>query len=153
LSRSTYLSRPNPTTTTRLFAFILLLCSLSLHAATKPAAPEAIEGASNLSAEQVVKLLLSNPNLLIVDSRKKTEYLKGHIEGSINMLNTKMTQHWLESMAADKSRAILFYCNGQRCMRSSDAVNKALSWGYKNVYWFRGGWKEWIDKRLPVVSD
>ena len=38
-------------------------------------------------------------------------------------------------------------------MRSTDAVNKALAWGYKNVYWYRGGWKEWTEKRLPVVTE
>jgi len=103
-------------------------------------------------AEQVIELILSEPALVVIDSRKKTEYIKGHIEGAINMLNTRMTPARLEELAADKSTKLLFYCNGERCMRSSDAVNKALSWGYENIFWPRGGWKEWTAKRLPVVT-
>ena len=37
-------------------------------------------------------------------------------------------------------------------MRSTNAIRKAREWGYKELYWFRGGWKEWSDKRLPVVT-
>ena len=35
----------------------------------------------------------------------------------------------------------------------ADAIRKAMGWGYRNVFWFRGGWKEWTDKRLPVITD
>ena len=71
----------------------------------------------------------------------------------INLLNTDMNQQSLEMIAPDKTKPILSYCNGIRCLRSSDAVAKALDWGYKNIFWFRGGWNEWTEKRLPVISD
>jgi len=124
-----------------------------VQASPKPVVPELISGASNLSAEQVIELILSEPDLVVVDSRKKTEYIKGHIEGAINMLNTRMTKAGMEEVIPNKSTKILFYCNGLRCMRSSDAVQKALLWGYSNVFWFRGGWSEWIEKRLPVITE
>lgn len=131
----------------------LLVYSLHLQAGTKPDVPEQIEGANNLSAEQVIELILSNPRLVIIDSRKKTEYVKGHIEGSINILNTQLTENDLQKVLPDKSAQVLFYCNGNRCMRSADATRKALSWGYSSVYWFRGGWKEWTSKKLPVITE
>ena len=136
-----------------LLSIALLVCSLHLQAGTKPDVPENIEGASNLSAEQVIELILSNPGLVIIDSRKKTEYVKGHIEGSINILNTQLTESDLQKVLPDKSAQVLFYCNGNRCMRSADATRKALSWGYNRVYWFRGGWKEWTNKKLPVITE
>jgi len=136
-----------------LLSVVLIVCSLNLQAGTKPDVPEKIEGASNLTAEQVVELVLSNPELVIIDSRKKTEYVKGHIEGSINILNTQLTEYEMQKVLPDKSSHVLFYCNGSRCMRSSDATSKALSWGYSNVYWFRGGWKEWTSKKLPVITE
>ena len=129
-----------------------MFCS-ALAAEEKPYAPEAIEGVRTVSAEQVIDLILANPDLLVIDSRKKTEYLKGHIEGAVNILNTRLTRESLERIAPDKSREILFYCNGTRCLRSSDSINKARGWGYTNLIWFRGGWKEWTEKRLPVVTD
>ena len=136
-----------------IYFIILVLFSSMLSAEEKPRAPEVIQGAIIVNAEQAIDLILNSPDLIVIDARKKTEYVKGHIEGAINMLNTKMKAEDLENVAADKSRAILFYCNGTRCMRSADAIRKAKSWGYTNLIWFRGGWKEWTDKRLPVVTD
>ncbi len=132
---------------------ILLLFSFDLMAEQKPYAPESIQDVNIVSAEQAIDLILSNPDLIVIDSRKKTEYSKGHIEGAVNILNTRLTREDLERVSPDKSRAILFYCNGTRCLRSSDSIKKARRWGYNNLIWFRGGWKEWSEKRLPAVTD
>jgi rhodanese-related sulfurtransferase len=131
----------------------LLLSPFSLGAAEKPYAPETIPGVVIISAEEVVELILSRPGLVIIDSRKESEYVKGHIEGAINLLNTEMHPEDLERIVGNKGSSIIFYCNGARCLRSSDAVKKALDWGYPNLFWFRGGWKEWTEKRLPVVTE
>ena len=136
---------------------LLLLCAVlvgnAAMAAEESYAPESIPGAVTISAEEVVELILSRPDLIIFDSRKETEYMKGHIEGAINMLNTSMQPESLELIVEDKNRAIVFDCNGLRCLRSSNAVKKAMDWGYQNIFWFRGGWKEWMDKRLPVITN
>ncbi len=136
-----------------IFASLAILFSSVLIADQKPYAPENIQDVTIVSAEEVVDLILANPDLIVIDSRKKTEYQKGHIEGAINILNTRLTREELESVSADKSREILFYCNGTRCLRSSDSIKKAKTWGYTRLIWFRGGWKEWTEKRLPVVTD
>ena len=138
---------------TTLITGVFLLFSTTVLAEEKPYAPESIQDVVIVSAEQAIEMILSTPELLVIDSRKKTEYLKGHIEGSINILNTQLEREDLERIAPDKTKAILFYCNGVRCLRSTDSINKARSWGYSNLIWFRGGWKEWTDKRLPVVVD
>ncbi len=132
---------------------ICILCADRIWADNKPVAPETIPGATTVTAEEVIELVLSKPNLIIIDSRKKTEYLKGHIEGAISMLNTDMTLPDLQRVAPQKNQEILFYCNGIRCKRSSDAVTKAMAWGYVNLFWFRGGWNEWTEKKLPVVTN
>ena len=136
----------------------LLACSLWLIqqpcvADNKPYAPESIEDVMIVTAEEAIDLILDDPEMPIIDSRKKTEFVKGHIEGAISILNTDMTEEDLQRVAPAQDRAILFYCNGARCMRSTDAIRKAKSWGYTNLIWFRGGWKEWTEKRLPVVTD
>jgi rhodanese-related sulfurtransferase len=135
-----------------LASILLMLCS-ALSAEQKPYAPENIEDVKIVSAEQVIELILADPELIVIDSRKKTEYQKGHIEGAINILNTRLKREDIESLSPDKNKAILFYCNGTRCLRSSDAIRKVKNWGYTNLIWFRGGWKEWTEKRLPVVTD
>jgi len=136
----------------KILLIALFLHSPSVYAAPKAAAPGSIKGAMTVSAEETIKLIISNSELVVIDARKKIEYIKGHIEGSVNILNTEMTTGSLATLMPKKNTAILFYCNGPRCQRSSDAVSKALSWGYTNVFWFRGGWKEWQEKRFPMVA-
>ena len=138
---------------TMIFASLLMLFSSPLFAEKKPYAPENIQDVTSVSAEEVIELILANPDLIVIDSRKKTEYQKGHIEGAINILNTQLKPEDLERVSPDKSTEILFYCNGTRCLRSADSIKKAKSWGYTRLIWFRGGWKEWTEKRLPVVTD
>ena len=133
--------------------FLLVALSTTLYAGEKPYAPEEMPGTTIVSAEEVIKMILANPELVVIDSRKKTEYIKGHIEGAINILNTELGLEELEFIAPDRTTTLLFYCNGVRCLRSSDSLTKAVGWGYTNLFWFRGGWKEWTEKRLPVVTD
>jgi len=132
--------------------FLTLLVPLVVSADGKPFAPESIDGVVIVTAEEAIELILDNPDMPIIDSRKKTEYVKGHIEGAVNLLDTEMTEQDIQAVAADKQAAILFYCNGVRCLRSSNAIVKVQGWGYSNLIWFRGGWKEWSEKRLPVVT-
>jgi len=138
---------------TIILIYVLVFFSSGVSAVEKPYAPENIPGATSISAEQAVELILSNPDMIIIDSRKKTEYLKGHIEGAINILNTELALDDLETIAPDRTQALLFYCNGARCLRSSDSINKAIDWGYTTIFWFRGGWQEWTEKRLPVITE
>ena len=129
--------------------FMFLVCVQPVMA-EKPLAPEALTGAERVSAEQTVDLIMNFPNLVVIDARKDIEFAKGHIQGSISLLDTEMTPETLGEHAPDKAVPILFYCNGERCLRSSRAATKALEWGYKTVYWFRGGWNEWVEKGMPV---
>ena len=140
-------------------ATTILIASLSFFIYTnsfaddKPFAPTSIEGVVILTAEAAIEIILDNPDMAIIDSRKKLEYVKGHIEGAVSLLDTEMTEHNLKYIVTNKESAILFYCNGVRCLRSSNAIVKAQDWGYSNIYWIRGGWKEWSEKRLPIVTE
>lgn len=118
--------------------------------ADKPIAPQSIDGTSRLSAEQAVALILNTPGLVIIDARRPEEFDRGHIENSISLLDNRMTRERLAQIAPDPNTPILVYCNGERCMRSTNASEKLVEWGYRHVYWFRGGWQEWVANGLPV---
>jgi rhodanese-related sulfurtransferase len=135
----------------RLLLPLLLLCA-GLAQADKPIAPQHIAGATDLGAEQLIELILATPQLVIIDARKQEEFDKGHIENAISLLDTQMSEETLAIHAPDKATPLLFYCNGERCLRSTNAANKALAWGYTTVYWFRGGWVEWSEKNLPIAK-
>jgi rhodanese-related sulfurtransferase len=118
--------------------------------ADKPLAPDSVPGTLRVSAEQVVELILSTPKLVAIDSRHADEFAKGHIEGAINLLDTDTTSESLARHTHGKDIPVLFYCNGERCLRSSNAAKTAVSAGYRKVYWFRGGWTEWVEKKMPM---
>jgi rhodanese-related sulfurtransferase len=134
-------------------ALALCLLGLNLPAlADKPIAPDAVPGTLRVSAEQVVELILSTPKLVTIDSRHADEFAKGHIEGAINLLDTDTTSESLARHTRGKDIPVLFYCNGERCLRSSNAAKIAVYQGYKKVYWFRGGWIEWVEKQMPITK-
>ncbi|MDP2829999.1 MAG: rhodanese-like domain-containing protein [Sulfuricellaceae bacterium] len=137
--------------TIRTFLLLCLFAWTLPAAADKPVAPAEISGATGVSAEKLVDLLASTPQLVMIDSRRQEEFEKGHIEGAVNLLDTDMTQAKLARLVSSSSTPVLFYCNGERCLRSTNAARLALQWGYHKVYWFRGGWKEWGDKNMPVA--
>jgi rhodanese-related sulfurtransferase len=47
---------------------------------------------------------------------------------------------------------VLFYCHGKYCSVSAFATAKAVTWGWKHVYYFAGGFPAWKDAGYPVVS-
>ena len=134
-----------------LAVFTLMLLAASVARAEKPIAPKSIPGSIIVTAEQTIELTVAKPTLLIIDARRPEEYQKGHIEGAVNLPDTDLSELGLARYTRGHERPLLFYCNGERCLRSANAIRKVLSWGYQTVYWFRGGWAEWLDKGLPIT--
>lgn len=132
-----------------LFAFFsLFLCFPAF--ADKPLAPPSISGTTLVNAEQALEIILASSKIVIIDSRHAEEFAKGHIEGAISLLDTDTSAKSLAKYIHDKNTPILLYCNGERCMRSSNAATTAVKAGYTKIYWFRGGWSEWVEKKMPV---
>ena len=114
-------------------------------------APLQIAGAHTVDAEQVIALIDHTPGLVIIDSRKPEDFAAGAIEGAILLTDTDMTEGKLVKIAPNKSKPILFYCNGVKCGRAANAVTKAVKWGYKDVYYYALGMAEWEERGLPLV--
>lgn len=115
--------------------------------------PLFIKGSTKVSAEQVFELANEHPELTIVDSRIKGDREKGYIESSISLPDTKTNCASLSKVLPSKEVAALFYCNGVNCGRSGKAIKIALNCGYKNLYWFRGGFEVWLKKGLPYMKE
>lgn len=115
--------------------------------------PESIDGTTKVTAEEVIELIGSLDDIVIVDARKTSDRAKGWIEDSIGLPNTDTTEESLAKIAPNKAGPILFYCNGVKCGRSVESARNAIKWGYSKIYWFRGGMAEWEAKSLPVVKE
>lgn len=135
---------------------ILFLISLPLIASTSNAddylSPETIEGSTRINAEALIELAREHDDLVIIDSRIQSDRHQGYISGSVSLPDTETNCSSLFMLANKKENAIVFYCNGPKCRRSDRAVVIARECGYKNIYWFRGGFEEWMNKQYLITK-
>jgi len=130
---------------------IALLAIWLLTGATVAKSPEQIEGAKRISAEELITLANKQPELVIIDSRVSANRKHGYIEGSYSLPDTDTTCDSLQKYIPSKAAPAAFYCNGVQCGRSAKAVKIAVDCGYRNLYWFRGGFEVWKQKNFPYL--
>lgn len=131
----------------------LLLASTAYAKGPKVPIPDQIPGVTRVDAEGVIGLTEKIPDLTIIDSRISGDRQQGYIEKSVSLPDEKTNCDSLKKAIPKKSSPTLFYCNGVKCGRSVVAVRIALKCGYTNIYWFRGGYEEWLAKHYPFVQD
>jgi rhodanese-related sulfurtransferase len=112
--------------------------------------PESIIGSTQIDAESLIELSREKEDLVIIDSRIKSDRNQGHITGSISLPDTETDCASLLTKIDRKSTPTVFYCNGPKCRRSDRAVVIARDCGYENIYWFRGGFEEWNNKNYLI---
>jgi rhodanese-related sulfurtransferase len=114
--------------------------------------PMEIKGAKTVNADAVIELIQKTDNLVIIDNRSVADYEAGHIEGSVRMSDTDMTDEaMLAQHVKSKDASVLFYCNGLKCGRAAKATMKAVEWGYRNVYYYALGLEEWKQREFPLM--
>ena len=126
-----------------------LLCS----GAWATSSPESIEGTIKVTAEEFIDLVDKIPGLIIIDSRIPGDRKQGFVEGSLSLPDVDTTCESLAKVLPKKDSPALFYCNGVKCGRSAKAITIALKCGYSKIYWFRGGFEEWLEKGYPYLQE
>lgn len=110
--------------------------------------PMVIEGAKTVSAAEAKALF--DKGIKFIDVRKNSDWDAGRVPGAVHIeLKKKLSQESL-SKTVGKDQEFVFYCNGPRCMRSSKASAKAVSWGFTKVYYFRDGLPSWQIADYPI---
>lgn len=94
---------------------------------------------------------LHDQGLTFIDVRRVEDFNNGHISGSKNLpvSGERFTQENLIGLVK-KDHGVVFYCNGIHCKGSSIASERAVSWGWSQVHYYREGWPEWKEAGLPV---
>ncbi|MBU1237824.1 MAG: PhnD/SsuA/transferrin family substrate-binding protein [Gammaproteobacteria bacterium] len=121
--------------------------------------PRVLEGAQLINAKKARELSLRG--VAFFDGRTEEEYRTGHPAGARWLpyveRSTKETDYDaskdefdVRQLPADKNQEVIFSCGGPECWKSYKSCRRAMKEGYKRVYWFRGGIKEWRDDGLPV---
>jgi rhodanese-related sulfurtransferase len=121
--------------------------------------PSSLNGATVVTAEKAKQLM--DGGVLFVDARVANEYAEAHVKGAKSIpykeksakevnYDASKDSFDLDKLPADKNTPIILACNGADCWKSYKASHAAVKAGYKQVYWFRGGFPEWKSKGYPI---
>lgn len=121
-------------------SLILALTPMLLMAASK-ISPETVDGAKTVSTAEAKRLF--DQGVPFLDVRSDRDWEAGRIPGAVHIeLKKKLNQDSMSELFA-RDQPIVIYCNSIGCMRSSKAAQKAVSWGYQKVYYYRLGFPDW----------
>lgn len=102
---------------------------------------------TNVSAEEFKALIAETDSVQILDVRTPSEWQSGIIPNAIK--NDWFSEGFADALKnLDKEAPLLIYCAAGG--RSSKAMQKANSLGFKNVYNLSGGMGAWRGKGYPV---
>ncbi|TMG73291.1 MAG: hypothetical protein E6H80_10120 [Betaproteobacteria bacterium] len=121
--------------------------------------PTVLPGIKIVAAEEVQDLM--RKGVPLYDVRVEPEYKEEHIKGAISLPYSEKSKKEvgydpaqdtfkLAETVMEKNAPLIFQCNGGECWKSYKASLWAYNLGYRNVYWFRGGFPEWKAKNLPM---
>lgn len=140
-----------------LLLFFMVL--ISAPAMASEVTPESLAGVKVVDDEFVKA---NFKKMKVYDVRKKAEYVEGHIAGAISApygeksdksvdFDASKDHFNLGDFPADKSEAVIVYCNGPKCWKSYKAAVLLLKDGRKNINWYRNdGFPSWQSKGYPV---
>ena len=131
------------------FRSFIALFSLGLtNIALADTSPTQIEGATTVDTAKARALF--EEEVAFIDVRKNSDWDAGRVPGAIHIELIKVFSDETLSAEVKKDEAIVIYCNGEKCLRSSAAVTKAVSWGFNKVYYYRDGFPAWKASGNPV---
>lgn len=132
---------------------IVLLGASAQVTAGKAVTPESITGAVRVDAEGLIERVEAIPGLILIDARIAGDRKQGFIQGSVSLPDEETDCRSLAKVIPEYGSPVLFYCNGPKCGRSAVSVKIALGCGYSHLFWFHGGFQEWMDKGYPYLKE
>lgn len=72
--------------------------------------------------------------------------------GDSASIHARLFRQAMEQLAPDRSRALVFTCYSATCWQAYRAALRAITLGYTDVAWYRGGLQSWFTAGLPVAQ-
>lgn len=114
---------------------------------------QATLGESNQKTGEVsteeLRRILADSSAIVLDARKYSEYVAGHIPGARNVApppNAPPSEYVAaveRSVGGDKSKALVLYCNGPFCQASRQLGERLVAAGFTNVRRYQLGIPIW----------
>lgn len=95
---------------------------------------------------------LHDGGVKLMDVRSTLSFNRSHVPGAISLPAANVLSKDTLSMAVGEDEEVIFSCHGKYCGDAAFASAKALVWGFKNVYYFAGGFPAWEDAHYPTET-
>lgn len=110
-------------------------------------APMSVPGSTYITTEQAYELYKKKTKFLDVRPEKfiKQGKIHGAAEFYVGLITPKSV-----FLIGRKSEPIIVYCNGVNCPLTQEAIQKLVSYGYNNLYYYRDGFPAWKAANFPT---
>jgi rhodanese-related sulfurtransferase len=98
-----------------------------------------------VGTEYVKETIAGSEPYMLIDSRPKNKFLKGHIPSAVNISDSQFDKY-KGMLPRDKSTQLIFYCGGYKCPLSHKSADKAEALGYTSVRIDEAGYPGWKKK-------
>ena len=110
----------------------------------------AVTGATTIDHKQAKTL--HERGVKFVDVRAAKDFATGFVPRAFNLdVATELSRDTL-SRIVGKEEELILSCHGKYCPDSALASAKAVTWGFKRVYYFAGGFPAWKEAGYPVEA-
>jgi len=96
---------------------------------------------------ELVGMIDSQKDIVIVDVRFPSDFRKGHVPGAVNLPKGK----WHEAAGLSKDKLNVLYCYNQTCHMAAEAAMELLARGYPVVE-MEGGFATWEANSYPIAT-
>ena len=108
-----------------------------------------VTGTTKIDAH-TAKAMIDSGEAAFVDMRSSIEFERDHIPGAHNIESVADLSKERLSEIVGKVEKVVFYCHGKRCPNAAFASAKAITFGFKNIYYFPDGYPAWVEAGYPV---
>lgn len=117
-------------------------------AAQAKEAPMSVTGATTVDNAKAKAMF--EKGVPFVDVRSDKDWGAGRIPGAVHLELNKAFSEGSLAKVAKKDQDVVIYCNGAECLRSSEASEKAVKWGFRKVHYYRDGYPSWKKAGNPT---
>ena len=118
-----------------------------------PLPEEAIkQGIVPVSTIQAKKLF--DEGAYFYDARRESHYKQARIKNAKPVVfDSSKANYTVLHLPKNKEAKLIFYCYGESCASSYEAALAVRNYGYKNIYWYADGFKDWHKQGHPIQGD
>ncbi|MCF7907466.1 MAG: rhodanese-like domain-containing protein [Candidatus Omnitrophica bacterium] len=103
-----------------------------------------------ISREELSDLIESGEDFKLVDVLSRESFAKGHIKGAVSIPLAEIGRK--SAKLLKKRDKIVTYCASFECSASTTAARKLIALGYKNVFDYKGGLKDYQEGGLSLET-